>query len=75
MDDFQIVEREQPVNHLVKNGPNFRFLHLHIGFLETVDFCLKVASIGVLHDDAQRGRRSLEKCFFVASDVGMLHGR
>ena len=74
MHDFLLVQGGKTADHLVKDAPDVLFFHVPHSFLVLVDLALQVASVGVLHHDAQRAAALLEESLFVGCHVLVLDG-
>ena len=73
MHDFPGVQGVKTGNHLKESMPDLCLLHEVVCLLELIDLRLEIATVAELHDDAESTSFFLEKCFFVASHILVLH--
>ena len=74
MDDLLLVQRIQPIDHLIEDAPDVLLLQVPHGTLVLIDLGLQVTAIRVFHDDAEGGCALLEEGLFVAGYVLMING-
>ena len=69
MQDLEVVKRLQSTGHLDEYLPELFLREIGAVLDVGVDLAHQVASLGILHDDAQRARAVLEESFLVSDDV------
>jgi hypothetical protein len=67
--DFQVVQRLQPPEHLDQVAPALLLGKVQITLLVLLDLLQQVATLREFHDDAQRGLILVVECLFVLDNV------
>jgi hypothetical protein len=71
MDNFQVMQCLQTLNHLNKNGPALRLRYILLPFLARADLVQQVTTVCVLHHNAESRRCILEEAVLVRNDIWM----
>ncbi len=72
MHDLVLVERSQSSRNLDEDVPNLLFFHVPFKLVEATNLLVNVSVVSILHDQAERRRWFVDKCFFETDYVGVL---
>ncbi len=73
MDNLFLMQRIQASYHLIEDRPDICFFHIGCGLFQSVNFCLKISSVCVLHHYAKCASCSFEKRLLVARYVWVVN--
>ena len=72
MNNLVLVQAVKPVDHLIKNAPNFLLFEHSACTFALVDLCLQVAIVRELHHYAEGRSTLLKESLLVTCDILML---